>query len=117
MIGIDVVKVSRIQKMVERWGELFIDKIFTPNEKQYCKNKINKYQCYAARFAVKESFYKAKNHHYGWKAIEIKNEKKPVIVILNKRLKKEMEKVKTHLSLTHTEDVAIAAVILIKDPS
>jgi holo-[acyl-carrier protein] synthase len=114
MIGIDIVKISRIEKAINRWGDNFIDKIFTENEKKYCKNKINKCQCYAARYAVKESFYKAKNHNYGWKAIEIRTEKKPVIKILNRKLETEMKGVKTHVSLSHTEDTAIAAVLLEK---
>jgi holo-[acyl-carrier protein] synthase len=113
MIGIDIVKTSRIEKAINRWGDSFIDKIFTKNEKQYCENKINKYQCYAARYAVKESFYKAKNHNHGWKAIEVRTEGKPVIRILNKKLKDEMEGIKTHVSLSHTNDTAIAAVLLV----
>lgn len=114
MIGIDIVKISRIEKAIERWGDNFIDKIFTENEKEYCKNKINKSQCYAARFAVKESFYKAKNHNYGWKAIEVQTGGKPVIRILSKDLEAEMKGIKTHVSLSHTNDTAIAAVFLEK---
>jgi holo-[acyl-carrier protein] synthase len=114
MIGIDIIKISRIEKAINRWGDNFIDKIFTENEKQYCHNKIKKNQCYAARFAVKESFYKAKNHNYGWKAIEIRTEKKPTITILDSKLKFEMKKIKIHVSLSHTEDNAIAIVVLEK---
>ena len=114
MIGIDIVKTSRIEKVINRWGDNFMDKIFTENEKQYCENKINKYQCYAARYAVKESFYKAKNHNYGWKAIEVRTEGKPVIKILNKKLEEEMKDFKTHVSLSHTNDTAVAAVFLEK---
>ncbi len=114
MIGIDIVKASRIEKAIKRWGDNFADRIFTESEKQYCENKINKYQCYAARFAVKESFYKARNHNYGWKAIEVRTEGKPVIRILNKELETEMKGVKTHVSLSHTTDTAIATVLLEK---
>jgi holo-[acyl-carrier protein] synthase len=113
MIGIDIVNTSRIEKAINRWGDNFIDKIFTENEKQYCKNKINKSQCYAARYAVKESFYKARNHNFGWKAIEVQTGGKPVIRILNKKLEAEMKGVKTHVSLSHTNDTAIAAVLLV----
>jgi len=82
---------------------------------QYCKNKINRSQCYAVRFAVKESFYKAKNHNYGWKATEIRTEEKPVIKILNKKLEIEMKGVIPHVSLSHSEDTAVAVVLLIKN--
>jgi holo-[acyl-carrier protein] synthase len=114
MIGIDIIKINRIKEAIDRWGNNFIDKIFTENERQYCHNKIEKSQCYAARFAVKESFYKAKNHNYGWKAIEVITEKKPSIIILDNKLKLEMKKIKTHVSLSHTEDNAIAIVVLEK---
>lgn len=114
MIGIDIIKISRIETAINRWGDNFIDKIFTENEKLYCEKKINKYQCYAARYAVKESFYKAKNHNYGWKAIEVRTEGKPVIRILNKKLEEEMKGIKTHISLSHTNDTAVAAVLLEK---
>ncbi len=114
MIGIDIVKISRVERAIRRWGDNFIDKIFTENEKQYCENKINKYQCYAARYAVKESFYKAKNHNYGWKAIEVQTGGKPSIRILNKDLGTEMKGINTHVSLSHTDDTAIAAVFLEK---
>lgn len=114
MIGIDIIRIGRIEKAIDRWGNNFIDKIFTENEKKYCSNKIEKSQCYAARFAVKESFYKAKNHNYGWKAIEVRTEKKPSITILDNGLKLEMKQIKTHVSLSHTEDNAIAIVVLEK---
>jgi holo-[acyl-carrier protein] synthase len=114
MIGIDIIKINRIEKAINRWGDNFIDKIFTENEKQYCKSKIEPSQCYAARFAVKESFYKAKNHNYGWKAIEVQTGGKPEIRILSKDLEAEMKGIKTHVSLSHTDDTAIAAVLLEK---
>ncbi len=112
MIGIDIVKISRIERTINRWGDTFLDKIFTENEKKYCESKIEPSQCYAARFAVKESFYKAKNHNYGWKAIEVKTGGKPEIEILNKKLKTEIKGIKIHVSLSHTDDTAIAAVLL-----
>lgn len=114
-IGIDIIKTSRIEKAIDRWGDDFIDKIFTENEKQYCKNKNSESQCYAARFAIKESFYKAKNHNYGWKAIEVISKKKPTIKILNNKLQSEMKNIKTHISLSHTVDNAIAVVLLTKE--
>ena len=114
MIGVDIIKVSRIEKAINRWGDNFVNKIFTINEKEYCKNKNNAYQCYAGRFAVKESFYKVKNHNYGWKAIEVLSEKKPKIRILNNKLQTEMKKINVHVSLSHTEDNAIAIVLITK---
>jgi holo-[acyl-carrier protein] synthase len=114
MIGVDIIKVSRIENAISRWGDIFLNKLFTINEKEYCKNKNNLAQCYAGRFAVKESFYKVKNHNYGWKAIEVLSEKKPKIRILNNELQTEMKNIDIHVSLSHTEDNAIAIVLMTK---
>ncbi|MEO0294026.1 MAG: holo-ACP synthase [candidate division WOR-3 bacterium] len=114
MIGTDIVKVDKIKKIINHWGDKFINRIFTLEEKKYCENKSDKFQCYAGRFAVKESFYKAKNHPYGWKAIEIINQKKPILKILNEKLKKDLKDFRIHFSLSHTDEVAIAVVLLEK---
>ncbi len=115
MIGIDIVNIERMDRIINRWGDTFLDKIFTTKEKEYCSSKSNKNQCYAVRLAVKESFYKARNHIYGWKAIEVTTGGKPLIKILNEDLKAEMKGINTHVSLSHTVDNAIAVVFLTKD--
>ncbi len=113
MIGIDIVKVNRVESLIDRWGRGFIDRIFTPAEQEYCEDKRNKNQCYAVRFAAKESFYKAFNHSYGWKALEvINNGVEPHIHILDERLKSEVMKYKINLSISHIEDIGIALVLL-----
>jgi len=58
-IGIDVVEVERISAAIDRHGEVFLNKIFTPNEREYCDSKKTPAQHYAARFAAKEAVSKA----------------------------------------------------------
>lgn len=78
-VGIDIIEIKRIKKSVDRFGERFLNKIYTTLELEYCMNKKNKYQHLAARFAAKEAIYKALScdsaEVYSWQEIEIFNEK------------------------------------------
>ena len=58
--GIDIIEVNRIKESIEKLGDKFLNKIYTPLEIEYCnsKNKV-KYQHFAARFAAKEAIFKA----------------------------------------------------------
>ncbi len=114
MIGIDIINIDKIKRIIDKWGEKFLNRVFSQKEIKYCNNKKNNYQCYAVRFAVKESFYKAYNHPYGWKAIEISTCRKPNISILDKRLKKEINGYKIKLSTSHIKNIGIAIVSLSK---
>jgi holo-[acyl-carrier protein] synthase len=58
-IGIDVVEVARIADAIERHGEPFLTKIFTPAERAYCESHKQAAMHYAARFAAKEAVSKA----------------------------------------------------------
>jgi holo-[acyl-carrier protein] synthase len=76
-IGIDIIEISRIRNSIEKFGDVFLNKVFTPTEINYCKDKANAYQHYAARFAGKEAIAKALSsiapNGFNWKDIEIYN--------------------------------------------
>ncbi len=78
-VGIDIIEIERIKKSVDRYGDLFLNKIFTETELNYCLTKKNRYQHLAARFAAKEAIAKALatgwSKGFRWKDIEIYNEK------------------------------------------
>lgn len=77
-IGIDIIEIERIQKSVEKFGDKFLNKIFTKTELDYSLSKKNKYQHLAARFAAKEAIAKALqtgwNEDFSWQNINISNE-------------------------------------------
>ena len=77
-IGIDIIEIERIKKSIEKYDDLFLNKIFTQTELDYCLSKQNKYQHFAARFAAKEAIAKAIatgwSEGFKWKDIEIYNE-------------------------------------------
>lgn len=59
-IGVDIVKVERVKLAMEKHGEAFLKRIFTPVERAYCEaHPKRKFEHYAGRFAAKEAFYKA----------------------------------------------------------
>ena len=58
-IGSDITDVRRIAKVLDRHGERFIDRIFTPIERAKAEKRRNRVETYAKRFAAKEACTKA----------------------------------------------------------
>jgi holo-[acyl-carrier protein] synthase len=58
-IGSDITDVRRIAKVIDRHGERFIDRIFTPTERAEAEKRRNRVETYAKRFAAKEACAKA----------------------------------------------------------
>lgn len=119
-IGTDIIEVKRMEKHLEK-NDALMKKLYTKNEQEYCnKGKVTKYQCYAARFAAKEAFFKAMGTGYrfgmAFHEIEVLNDElgKPVIHPHGK-VKEYLEekKIKTiHLSISHIKEMANAFVVL-----
>jgi len=118
-VGIDIIEVERIRKQITE-KDKFKRRIFTKKEIEYCESKKNRAQNYAARFAAKESFFKAigtgLRGGITFKDIEIVNDKlgKPEIVLYGnaKRFISEKKLSNIHVSLSHTKDFACAVVII-----
>jgi holo-[acyl-carrier protein] synthase len=58
-IGTDIVDVTRIERMLKKYGERFLKKVFTKGEIAYCKSKEHPEIHFAGRFAAKEAIAKA----------------------------------------------------------
>src|ERR1035441_10320048 len=76
--GIDLAEIGRIQKSVERYGQRFLNRIYTADEQAYCLRKRNSAESLAARFAAKEAGAKALgtgiSNGVGWLEIEVVRE-------------------------------------------
>ena len=76
-IGTDIVECLRIAQMIERHGELFLARVFTSNEIEYCSSRRTATQHYAGRWAAKEALLNALGTGWrrgiGWRDIEIRN--------------------------------------------
>jgi holo-[acyl-carrier protein] synthase len=77
-IGTDIIECLRIAQMIERHGELFIGRVYTPHEIQYCQSRKMAYQHFAGRWAAKEAILKALGTGWrrgiSWRDVEICNE-------------------------------------------
>jgi holo-[acyl-carrier protein] synthase len=121
--GVDIAEVHRIQATVERFGDRFLKRVFTPSEVHYCMGKPNSAERLAARFAAKEAGMKAigtgQSHGVTWKSIEVVRYPggRPTLRFTGKaaELAEQLGCKRVHLSLSHTADQAIAHVILESD--
>ena len=119
-IGVDIVKVDRIEKAVERWGHRFLKRIFTAAEIERCQKRARPAQCLALRFAAKEAFAKAlglgMREGLRWRDIEVVHDNfgKPDLLLHNQaqRLLEAMEASRTWLSLSDERELALAVVVL-----
>ena len=77
-IGTDIVECLRIAQMIERHGELFITRVYTPHEIQYCQSRKQATQHFAGRWAAKEAILKALGTGWrrgiSWRDVEVRNE-------------------------------------------
>ena len=71
MIGVDIVDISRIVDVVEKYGDRFLDKVFTEEEITYVKKGKRINESLAGRFAAKEAFMKAYGKKLAWKEINV----------------------------------------------
>jgi holo-[acyl-carrier protein] synthase len=78
-IGTDIVECLRIARMIERHGELFLNRVFTPAEIRFCMMRKQATQTYAGRWAAKEAVFKALGIMRGpglrWLDLDIREEK------------------------------------------
>ena len=118
--GIDIAEVPRIRKAIERFGDRFLQRVFTSAEILYCDSKANRVERYAARFAAKEAAMKAIgtgwNHGVRWRDCEVTRMPggRPTLTFHGKAAEFAARLGVKHaaLSLSHTAEQAIAQVIL-----
>jgi holo-[acyl-carrier protein] synthase len=58
-VGSDLIDIRRIERVIEQYGDRFLDRIFTPAERAKCERRSNPAASYARRFAAKEACAKA----------------------------------------------------------
>ncbi|MFT6077146.1 MAG: holo-[acyl-carrier protein] synthase [Myxococcota bacterium] len=125
-IGVDIVEISRIKDSIERFGEKFVERVFTKGEILNAEKKANqniKISYYAKRFAAKEAFSKAIGLGIGrginFTDIEIINDEKgkPKIKLASNAKSFLQNNLKQHnfkidVSLSDTKDLAEAFVVV-----
>jgi holo-[acyl-carrier protein] synthase len=117
--GIDLVDFPRIEQMVQRHGERFLNRVFTPVEQTYAEKNRNSVEKLAGRFAAKEAILKLMGTGWrgkiAWTDIEItNNEAGQPGVTLSGEVKAIAERLgigHISISITHTGNFAIASAV------
>src|ERR1700728_1782665 len=118
-LGTDLIETRRVEQSIDRFGDRFLERIFSPLEIAYCKRKKNAAESFAARFAAKEAGAKALgtgiSRGVTWKDFEVKREAsgKPTLSLSGRaaELAEAMGVRRVQLSLTHSRELAIATVV------
>ena len=121
-IGIDLIRISRIESVIQRWGDKFVRRVFTPGEAKTCDSRAFSSSAFALRFAAKEAFSKAlgtgMRNNLRWREIEVANDPsgKPSLRLYGKSSEICRRKgVKgMHLSLSDEGEYGTAMVVLEK---
>ncbi|MBM4293575.1 MAG: holo-[acyl-carrier-protein] synthase [Deltaproteobacteria bacterium] len=122
-LGVDLVRVDRIDKALKRYGDRFLRRVFTPREIEYCSGKVWAVSGFAMRFAAKEAFSKAlgvglRQGGIRWREVEVVPDLrgKPDILVSGRaaQLCAEAGITGMHLTLTDEDNHAIAVVVLEK---
>jgi holo-[acyl-carrier protein] synthase len=120
-IGVDLVKVARIERVLESYGDRFCARVFTEREIAYCRGKSWAAAGFAMRFAAKEAFSKAlgvglRQGGIRWREVEVIPNPlgKPEIFVSGRAaaLCEAAGIENIHLSLTDEDGRALAVVIL-----
>jgi holo-[acyl-carrier protein] synthase len=117
--GIDLVDFPRIEDMLAKHGERFLERVFTSQEQQDADDTRNSIEKLAGRFAAKEAVLKLIGTGWrgkiAWTDIEIVNNAKgqPKVSISGevKRIADELEIEQITISITHTANFAIASAV------
>jgi holo-[acyl-carrier protein] synthase len=77
-IGTNITECLRIARLIERHGELFVNRVYTPEEIRYCRNRTQTTQHFTGRWAAKEAILRALGTHWQrgitWCDVEVRNE-------------------------------------------
>ena len=114
--GIDIIEISRVRLVLEQYGRRFLERIYTPGEIAYCRERAPNL---AVRFAAKEATMKALGtgvRGVGWKDIEVVRQESGVPSIkLHGRCKQRAQRLGVQeiaISLSHSRDYAVASVVV-----
>ena len=115
MLGVDIVENSRIAEGINRFGERFLNRIYTEREREYCLSQKDPIPCLAVRWAAKEAVIKAFFQTFGvvlkFKQIEVRGKRGyPAEVVILGEEAKYLEKFgkRVVISLAHERSFSVA---------
>jgi holo-[acyl-carrier protein] synthase len=119
-LGTDLIEIARIEHSVQRFGEAFLERVYTPGEIAYCQRKKNAAESLAARFAAKEAGAKALgtgiSRGVGWREFEVRRlpGQRPELHLSGRaaQIAAGLGVRRISLSLSHSRSVSIAMVVM-----
>lgn len=119
-LGFDATDIPRVADLLKRYGDRFLQRVFTEGEITYCTRRHDPAAHLAGRFAAKEACMKAlgTGHTQGvlWKDIEVVRDDGPPQLLLHgsaQRVAASMHVRKSLLTITHADALAMAQVMLL----
>ncbi len=120
-IGTDITECLRIARMIERHGELFINRVYTTEEISYCQSRKQATQHFTGRWAAKEAVLKAMGTGWRrgitWRDVEVRNEPsgKPVVAVRGgaKEVIEQLGITELLISISHCRSHATATAIAV----
>lgn len=121
-VGVDIVDIGRLRRAMERQGERFIRRVYTEGEQEYCRAHRDPVPYFAARFAAKEALFKALGTGWSqgitWRDADVQRADSgaPRLALAGRaeEISRNLGTKAVHISLSHSEEAAIALVILEK---
>ena len=120
--GLDAIEIGRVAEALARYGDRFVRRLFTAGEQAYCRGKRDAASSFAARFAAKEAAMKALgtgcSRGVHWVGIEVVRRHGPPQLHFHDGAARRfaaMGATRSLLTLTHSRDLAIAHVLLLRD--
>jgi holo-[acyl-carrier protein] synthase len=118
-LGVDITSVDRIEAAIDRWGDTFLRRIFTPSEIAYCRRHRNCAERFGGRFAAKEAAMKALGTGWTrgvrWVDIEVVREPsgKPTLKLSGacREIADRLGVKNISITITHDGNTALAQVI------
>ena len=118
-LGMDLLRIDRLEEVIERRGERFLDRVFTPGEREYCERRKERATHYAGRFAVKEAVMKVLGTGWTngvrWRDIEIRRAPgaAPEVVLhgVSRAIAERRAIVRIHVTITHDAGIAAAVAV------
>jgi holo-[acyl-carrier protein] synthase len=119
-IGTDIIEIERMRKVYERFGERFLQRVFTEGERAFCMRRADPVPGFAARFAAKEAVMKALGTGFAkgvsWRHVEVVRSPGEVPEIKLHGTAADIARKKnvanTHLSISHGREHAVAFVVM-----
>jgi holo-[acyl-carrier protein] synthase len=121
-LGVDLTDIPRLAALLERYGERFLRRVFTDGEIAYCTKRRNPAPHLAGRFAAKEAAMKAlgTGHTQGvlWRDVEVVRRGGPPQLQLHGGAARRFQAIggrSSLLTITHSDELAIAQVLILGD--